>query len=378
MTEGLYKLPPGWHWARLTEVAEARYGKANPKVKGTVPVVGSGGVYDFTDKPLTETPTLVVGRKGTAGQVWLQEKPCWPSDTTFYLVWKTNEIDIKFPYLFMRLRPLSGENAKTTLPSLSRVDLENFSFPFAPLEEQRRIVAKVEGLMERVREAKRLRTETRREIQTIIDAGRDEILSSLKTIQFGKLVDSYKNGIYKPKQFYGRGYPSVRMFNIQNGQVNIDRTPLLEVTPEELEKYGLEQDDLLINRVNSRELVGKAGIVPHGLGPCTFESKNIRVRVKPDSAVPAFIVEGLNSKIVRRQIWAKLKPAIGQATVNQDDLNQLEIPFISKLNDQRRIVAHLSEIRQKVETLKGAHKKTEIELQRLEQAILDKAFRGEI
>src|SRR3990170_4191827 len=114
------------------------------------------------------------------------------------------------------------------------------------------------------------------------------------------------------------------MFNIKNGKVNVDGTPLLEVTPEELEKYGLEQDDILINRVNSRELVGKAGIVPPGLGPCTFESKNIRVRVKRDSAEPAFIAEGLNSRVVRRQILAKLKPAIGQATVNQDDLDQLE------------------------------------------------------
>ena len=89
-----------------------------------------------------------------------------------------------------------------------------------------------------------------------------------------QVVKSYKNGIYKLPKFYGQGIPSIRMFNIQNGKINSIDAPLLEVTDQELMDYELKPGDILINRVNSKELVGKAGIVSEGLGKVTFESKN--------------------------------------------------------------------------------------------------------
>lgn len=131
-------LPVHWQVVRLGEVAEIRYGKAKPESFGTVPVIGSGGIYGWTDKPLIDFPSLVVGRKGTAGQVWLTEEPCWPSDTTFYLRWK-QEVDVRFVHGYFLVNPLSGEHAKTTLPSLQRPDVENYPIPLPPLAEQHEI-----------------------------------------------------------------------------------------------------------------------------------------------------------------------------------------------------------------------------------------------
>ena len=87
-----------WPLVRLGDLAEIRYGKAKPTTRGKIPVIGSGGLYDFTDKPLTDQPTLVIGRKGTAGTVWLQETACWPSDTTFYVDWRSDQIENRFAY----------------------------------------------------------------------------------------------------------------------------------------------------------------------------------------------------------------------------------------------------------------------------------------
>ncbi|MGC8904488.1 restriction endonuclease subunit S [Thermus sp.] len=131
-------LPAHWRVVRLGEVARVRYGKARPKANGTVPVVGSGGIFAWTNEPLIEFPTLVIGRKGTAGQVWLAESPCWPSDTTFYLEWK-GPVDVVYLYGYFLLKPLSGEHAKTTLPSLQRPDLEHYPIPLPPLSEQQEI-----------------------------------------------------------------------------------------------------------------------------------------------------------------------------------------------------------------------------------------------
>ncbi len=131
-------IPEHWKVVRLGEVAQVKYGKAKPEDEGTVPVVGSGGVYAYTKTALVRFPTLVIGRKGTAGQVWLCEQPCWPSDTTFYLEWK-KPISLGFVFELMRMNPPSGEHAKTTIPSLQRSDLESYLIPLSPLPEQQEI-----------------------------------------------------------------------------------------------------------------------------------------------------------------------------------------------------------------------------------------------
>jgi len=133
-------VPEDWEVVKLGEIAEVNYGKANTKDKGNISVVGSGGVYSNTKTPLVDYPTIVVGRKGTAGKAWLFLEPCYPSDTTFYLKWK-KDIEIKFLYNYMVLNPLSGEHAKTTLPSLQKADLINYLIPLPHLPIQQRIAS---------------------------------------------------------------------------------------------------------------------------------------------------------------------------------------------------------------------------------------------
>jgi len=156
-------IPKSWEVVRLGEVAEIRYGKAKPKQKGNFPVVGSGGIYDYTNKALINTPTIVIGRKGTAGKCWLIMEPCYPSDTTFYLSWKTNNIEIRFLYNWMQIRPLSGEHAKTTLPSLQKHDLETFLIPLPSVEEQKQI-AHILSTIDRKIEVERRRKQVLKEL----------------------------------------------------------------------------------------------------------------------------------------------------------------------------------------------------------------------
>ena len=148
MTE-LGPLPEGWDLVKLGDVANVKYGKANPKDTGPIPVVGSGGIFSSTITPIVDYPTIVIGRKGTAGKVWLLVQPCYPSDTAFYLEW-IKEIDVNFVFNFMSLNPLSGEHAKTTLPSLQKPDLENFLIPLPPLPEQRRIAAVLSSIDDKI------------------------------------------------------------------------------------------------------------------------------------------------------------------------------------------------------------------------------------
>ena len=77
-------------------------------------------------------------------------------------------------------------------------------------------------------------------------------------VRFGVLIKSFTNGLYKKSSFYSdSGVISLRMYNIQNGEIDFTDVRRVNVTDDELNQYFLEAGDLLINRVNSKELVGR-------------------------------------------------------------------------------------------------------------------------
>jgi type I restriction enzyme S subunit len=193
----------------------------------------------------------------------------------------------------------------------------------------------------------------------------DEIPKEWDIVFLRDIVKSYKNGIYKKEEFYGSGFPSVRMYNIKDGTVNIIGAPLLDVTQKEFDDYSLLPNDILINRVNSVDIVGKAGIVPDDLGPATFESKNIRIRLNLRLCNPRYINYYLSSEYYLRQIRSFTKAAVCQATINQGDLNRVIIPLPS-IEEQK----HITEILDNCQHLRTESQKSLHESQRLKKGLM--------
>lgn len=146
-------MPKSWDVRKINEFAKIKYGKQKPKTTGQIPVVGSSGIYAWCEKPLINLPTLIVGRKGTAGAVHLFLEPCWPSDTTFYLEWNSEMVTPKFLYYYMSINQLSGEHAKTTMPSLQRQDLEKYRFPLPNISEQLDIIKVIDKIDQKISQA---------------------------------------------------------------------------------------------------------------------------------------------------------------------------------------------------------------------------------
>lgn len=144
----LGNIPRNWEIVNVgdKDIAQVKYGKAKPKDNGTIPVVGSSGIYGYTKKSITNKETLVVGRKGTAGAALYYKEKIWPSDTTFYLDINLSKLRPKFLYYYMGLNKLTGVHSKTTLPSLKREDLENYYFPLPEKEEQDKIIEILEKI----------------------------------------------------------------------------------------------------------------------------------------------------------------------------------------------------------------------------------------
>jgi type I restriction enzyme S subunit len=202
--------------------------------------------------------------------------------------------------------------------------------PLPPLSEQRRIVDIL------------AQTDARRKKRIEVDAKAARILPALfykmfgdpatnpkrwPVMTLGEVLADTRNGLYKPSSYYGRGTSILKMFNIQNGKLDLSRVDLIDVDENEYEAYALLPGDILLNRVNTPELVGKCAVITKNVGKAVFESKNIRIRLNKEVGHYEYIATYLNSPFGHASLRTGVKHAIGMATVNNSDLRCVKIPL---------------------------------------------------
>lgn len=135
---------------QFEDVCTLEYGAALPKEKridGPYPVVGSNGITGYHNEYHVEGPAIIVGRKGSAGEVTFIEQHCFPIDTTYY-VKQTDpgESDIRFLYWVLKSLNLPELRGGAGIPGLNRSEVYNeHQIPLPPLEVQKEIVAEIEG-----------------------------------------------------------------------------------------------------------------------------------------------------------------------------------------------------------------------------------------
>jgi type I restriction enzyme S subunit len=373
-------IPENWNEIQLSDVAEIRYGKATPKTVGEVPVIGSGGIFGGTSEHLSEGPTLVIGRKGTAGKVWLVERPCWPSDTTFYLQWKIDTIHPRFLYYFFQQYPLSGEHARTTLPSLQRDMLENYSIHLPPFPEQLAIARALNA----VQKAKEMRARVlafERERKAALmgylftDGVKNEGSAAWSLVQLGTLIAfGPQNGIYKPSDEYGTGTPIIRIDDFdEDGRLTSPSTQRVRLAPQDIRAYSLAPKDLLINRVNSLSHLGKTLLVLQLAEPTVFESNMMRLRLDESLAVPEYVAYFLLTEGVKSYVRGRAKRAVAQSSINQGDVRSIPVP-LPTFTKQNEVVSILSACDRQIECLE---RETSV-LDELFRALLEKLMTGQL
>lgn len=183
-------------------------------------------------------------------------------------------------------------------------------------------------------------------------------------VRFGQLINSMTNGIYKPSKYYSEdGVGCLRMYNIQDGRFNLINLKRMILTEQELEQYRLEKNNLLVNRVNSRELVGKTAIIDELVEPLIFESKNIRVCCSENSVFPYYANIFMRTREVRSAFEGDAKQTCGQASISQPQIASLLLP-LPPLAEQKRIVRKVDELMalcdQLEEKIKQSQAKSEI------------------
>lgn len=448
-------LPRGWITTTLGKIcSKPQYGWTCRAAKtGQVRYLRttdiSRGSIRWEDVPYCEEPPddiekyhvyhddILVARAGSVGVSYRIEEV--PFDTVFasYLI-RFNALDgiePKYIELFLKSQgywlSIYDFAAGIAIPNVNASKLASLQLPLAPVNEQRRIVAKLEKLLEKVdgcrtrlekipvilkrfRQAllaaacsgrltadwrennlsdesidatieviyRRRETDARsmvqkdklREVFSISeqnDSG--ELPDGWRFVTLSKLCSSFDYGTSAKSKPSGK-VPVLRMGNIQDGK--IDWTNLVYTSADkEIQKYFLRPNTVLFNRTNSPELVGKTAIY-RGEQPAIFAGYLIRINHCPELD-PKYLNLCLNTSYAREFCQNVKTDGVSQSNINAQKLASFEVPFCP-LPAQHEIVRRVEGLFALADQIEGRYKRAKAHIDKLTQSILAKAFRGEL
>jgi type I restriction enzyme, S subunit len=264
-------------------------------------------------------------------------------------------------------------------PAVTDSQVRAQRIPLPPLLEQQRISARV-----RVQLSEVARASTAVHLQ--LDAARALRVAMVNTIfeshemrSWGEIplaeicMDKGTYGTSSKSSTEALGIAVIRMGNISDGTIKWDDLKYMHLPESELVKYELLPGDILFNRTNSAELVGKSAVYD-GSQPAVFASYLIRFRLLADRADPSFVCTYINSARGRAFIEANMTRAIGQVNISASTMRRMPIA-LPPLPQQRAIVKKLDRELADHENLREALKVRIEAIGRLRSSILSKVFR---
>ena len=167
-----------------------------------------------------------------------------------------------------------------------------------------------------------------------------------KTLQQLVTVEP-QNGLYKPQSDYVQdksGVPILRIDAFYNGKVtSFENLKRLVCSDTEKERYLLKENDIVINRVNSIEYLGKCAHISGMLEDTVFESNMMRFHLDEEQTDAVFITHLLCSKYIYNQILRTAKKAVNQASINQKDVLGFEI-YVPPLELQQQFAVFVAQV----------------------------------
>jgi type I restriction enzyme S subunit len=179
----------------------------------------------------------------------------------------------------------------------------------------------------------------------------------------------------KTSESLAKGVPVLRMGNIFEGRLDYAKLKYLPASHNEFPELLLNDGDVLFNRTNSAELVGKTAVYYDPGHRTSFASYLIRVRVV--GYLPELLSAYINSEIGRQWVRSVVNQQVGQANVNGTKLRELGVPLMP-VDEQKQIWSRIKDAFTRIEHISRETTRAAELLERLDQATLDKAFLGEL
>jgi type I restriction enzyme S subunit len=398
----------GWATHKLGDLFEFKYGKGliaeHRHVDGPIKVYGSNGIIGKHNHSLSKGPTVIVGRKGSVGEVHFSSTACWPIDTTYYVDKFPDGFPPRYWAFYLKSLQLGTHDKSSAIPGVSRKDMYGIEVPVPPPAEQCRIVAELEKLLARVEACqerldkipallKRFRqsvlatacsgrlTADWREGHIEVKATKDSEISKNglpeipETWRWEKLPNagemSRGKSRHRPRNapfLLGGSYPFIQTGDIAQsaGRITSHKQTYSEA--------GLAQSRLW--PVNTVCITIAANIAESALltYPACFPDSVVGIIADKSKCLPEFLEFFIRTA---KSDLSTFAPATAQKNINIKILSDVLVP-LPPLPEQAEIVRRVEALFKIADQIKERYKKAKAYMDKLTQSILAKAFRGEL
>ena len=332
----------------VLEIKNGRNQKNVENPNGKYPIYGSGGIMGYADDYICEADTVIIGRKGSINNPIYVEEPFWNVDTAFGLSAKREILMPRYLYYFCQYFDFERLNKAVTIPSLTKSDLLKIELKLPTIETQKKIVdrlIKVEQIIQ-------LKKRKLQKLDTLVKSRFAEMFGDpirnpkgWKVVTIGDIVTEVRYGTSKPAVEGGK-YPYLRMNNLTaDGHLDLNDLKYIDISDDEVEKCVVRKGDVLFNRTNSIDLVGKTAVFDLQ-DDMVIAGYIIRVRLN-EKILPEVLSQYMNLEALKDILRSMAKGAVNQANINAQELQSIRV-YVPDIELQKQFV----EMKDQVDKLK--------------------------
>lgn len=334
---------------KFSSIATLEYGASLPeqkRIKGKFPVMGSNGIVGYHNEFIVKSPSIIIGRKGSAGKITLIEEDTFPIDTTFFVKFNREKVNYKYLYHILLHIKLEDMAKGIGVPGLNRNDVHSLYLPLPPTNIQEKIISEIQELEKKEEHSNKKIIELSDKIKKIYDRVKEKY--SLEKLS--KHIDIISGGTPNTNnpRFWNGSIPwlSVADFNSSNRFVATSQKFITEEGLQNSNARYINERDIIIS---ARATVGAIAQLSK---PMTFNQSCYGLRGKGDLSND-FLYYCLKYEI--RQFKDNAYGAIFDA-ITIKTFDSILIPLPSS-QEQKKTVSEIEKI--------------ETEIQKLEKSIED-------
>lgn len=368
-----------WREGPLGDILRLEYGKplddSDRDPDGLYPAYGANGQKARTNKYYSDKPSIIVGRKGSAGEINLTEEKFWPLDVTYFVTFDEKQNDLRF--LFYLLATLGLPSlARGVKPGLNRNEVYSLVVKTPLLPEQQRIVTILDDAFEGIATAKANAEKNLQNARAVFESRLDEVFSNAGSDWVESTVESDIRFIDYRGRTPEKTDSGLRLITAKNVRMGfLQDEPMEYVAPDSYDGWmtrGIpKKGDVLFTTEaplgNVAQLDTDEKVV--------FAQRIITLQPNRSKLDPTFLKYMLLSPPVQRRILEKGTGATALG-IKASLLKKIPIQFPRATTVQAAIARRFDELEDLVERLEALYSQKNDALDELKKSLLHQAFSG--
>lgn len=290
---------------------------------------------------------IMLSRYGYIGQAFMGLEGAY--NVALVKVIKLIDIETKYLLYYFRSKTfqhylLSNVGARATIPGFNKSELKDATIKIPSKQDQIYIAT----VLRKIEDVIQMRNQQLQQLDELVKARFVEMFGdpvhnpyNWDVVTIGDVVTDVRYGTSRPATEGGK-YPYLRMNNLTyDGHLDLNGLKYIDIPENEIDKCIVHKGDVLFNRTNSVELVGKT---------CVFDLDDdmviagyiIRVRLN-DKILPVVLSSYMNSTVLKEQLRCMAKGAVNQANINAQELQSIKV-YLPPIDLQKQFVSFVEQI----------------------------------